>query len=101
MSQDENESQIAAVGAAKSEKADVDVSRLAETLNLDRETRGGQIGEGSYEGARDYAASIDNYMRNADIDDAIQSAAPNSASDEAELLRAEAEGASRTKAPGE
>lgn len=61
----------------------------------------GVIGEGSYEGTRDYAASIDSYMRNADIDDAVQAAVPNSASDEGELLRAEAEGASRTKAPGE
>lgn len=59
------------------------------------------IGEGSYAGTRDYAASIDSYMRNADIDDAVQAAVPNSASEEGELLRAEAEGASRTKAPGE
>lgn len=59
------------------------------------------IGEGSYEGTRDYAASIDSYMRNADIDDAVQAAVPHSASEAGELLRAEAEGASRTKAPGE
>ena len=102
MSQNENETNIAALNVAQSDQADANASTLVENLDLDRETEGGPVmGEGSYEGTRDYAASIDSYMRNADIDDAIQAAAPNSAFEEGDLLRAEAEGASRTKAPGE
>jgi hypothetical protein len=102
MSQDEKQTKIAAADAGKSEQTDATASTLAGIPELAPATLGGTvIGEGSYEGTRDYAASIDSYMRNADIDDAVQAAAPTSASEEGDLLRAEAEGASRTKAPGE
>ncbi len=102
MSHDEKKAQIAAVNATKAEQADAAESLLADIPEQDADKPGGPVsGEGSYQGTSDYAASIDSYMRNADIDDAITAAAPNSASEARDLLRAEAEGASRTKAPGE
>ena len=75
-----------------------------ETPNTDTETekprRAGQIGEGSYEGTDGYGKSIRSYLRTADVDKDAEAAAPGSAGEARELLAAEAEGASHSKAPG-
>ncbi|GEM_PF-7057773 len=75
-----------------------------EAPNTDIETekpnRAGQIGEGSYEGTDGYAKSIGSYLRTADVGEDAKAAAPDSPSEARELLKAESEGASHSKAPG-
>ena len=66
----------------------------------DKPIRAGQIGEGSYEGTDGYSKSIESYLRTADVDRDAEAAAPRSAGEARELLAAEAEGASHSKAPG-
>ncbi len=66
----------------------------------DRPDRAGQIGEGSYEGTDGYAKSIGAYLKKADVEQDAQDAAPGSLSEAEELLYAEAEAASHSKAPG-
>jgi hypothetical protein len=62
---------------------------------------GAPVGEGSYEGTQGYAESIENYLANADVDKDAADAAPRSSDEAALLKRAEAEAASRSRAPGE
>ena len=76
-----------------------------ESPNTDIETekpsRVGQSGEGSYEGTDAYARRIKSYLRNNDVDTAADAAAPLSKSEAREMLAAESEAASRSKAPGQ
>ena len=66
----------------------------------EKPSRAGQIGEGSYEGTDGYAKSIKSYLREADVAKDAAAAAPLSKSDARDMLAAEIEGASHTKAPG-
>lgn len=61
---------------------------------------GAPIGEGSYEGTQRYAEGIENYLAHADVDKDAADAAPDSVDESNVLKRAEAEAASRTRAPG-
>jgi hypothetical protein len=61
----------------------------------------GQMGEGSYEGTRDYRKSVKDYLQEADVQRDAQAARPSSAAEAAEMDRAEKEGLSHSKAPGE
>ena len=63
-------------------------------------SRAGQMGEGSYEGTDGYAKSIRSYLRTADVAKDAAEAAPDSAREAKEMLAAESEGASHSKAPG-
>jgi len=75
-----------------------------ETPDTDIETekpdRAGQIGEGSYEGTDGYAKSVTSYLRTADVDKDAKAAAPLSKSEARDMLAAELEAASHSKAPG-
>lgn len=64
-------------------------------------SRAGQIGEGSYEGTDGYAKRIKSYLRTHDADKAAAAAAPLSKSEARDMLAAEFEAASRSKAPGQ
>jgi hypothetical protein len=59
------------------------------------------IGEGSYEGTRDYRKNIDAYLANADVAADAQAAKPSSAAEAAELKQAEQVGRSHSKAKGQ
>ena len=61
----------------------------------------GQMGEGSYEGTRDYQKSIKDYLKEADVQRDARNAKPSSAAEAAELARAEKEGKSHSRASGE
>jgi len=61
----------------------------------------GQMGEGSYEGTRDYQKSIKDYLKEADVQRDARNAKPSSAAEAAELVRAEKEGKSHSRASGE
>ncbi len=61
---------------------------------------GQQIGEGSYEGARDYRKNIAAYLQDADVEADAEAAQPGSAAEAAELKAAEEEGRSHSKAKG-
>ncbi len=69
-------------------------------FSTQKPSRGGQIGEGSYEGADGYAKSIGSYLRTADVEKDAAAAAPDSARDAQDMLAAESEGASHSKASG-
>ena len=69
-------------------------------LDAEKPSRAGQIGEGSYEGTDGYAKSVSAYLRTADVEKDAEAAAPHSTSEARELLAAESEAASHTKAPG-
>ena len=69
-------------------------------VNAEKPSRDGQIGEGSYEGTDGYAKSVSAYLRTADVEKDAEAAAPHSTSEARELLAAESEAASHTKAPG-
>ena len=75
-----------------------------ESPNTDIETekpsRAGQIGEGSYEGTDGYAKSVSSYLRTANVAKDAEAAAPRSKSEARDMLAAEFEGASHSKAPG-
>ncbi len=73
----------------------------ASPLNSPSTTESGApVGEGSYEGTRRYAKSIEHYLENADVAKDAADAAPDSSQEEEMLKRAEDEAASRTRAPG-
>lgn len=59
-----------------------------------------QIGEGSYEGTRDYQKGIESYLNKADVKSDARAAKPDNNKEAAELEQAEKEGLSHTKAPG-
>ncbi len=60
----------------------------------------GQMGEGSYEGTRDYQKSIKDYLQEADVQRDAKAARPTSAAEARELERAEQEGKSHSRAAG-
>jgi hypothetical protein len=60
-----------------------------------------QMGEGSYEATRDYQENIKSYLDSADVKADAKAAAPASADEAADLKKAEDEGLSHTKAPGQ
>lgn len=62
---------------------------------------GQQIGEGSYEGARDYRKNISAYLQDADVAADAKAAQPRSAAEAAELKAAEDAGRSHSKAKGQ
>ena len=59
-----------------------------------------QMGEGSYEGTRDYQEGMQNYLANADVAADAQAARPADDAEAAELKEAEREGLSHSKAKG-
>lgn len=59
-----------------------------------------QIGEGSYEGTRDYQKRMDDYLENADVAADAQAARPANDAEAAQLKEAEKEGLSHSKAKG-
>ena len=60
-----------------------------------------QIGEGSYEGTRDYQKRMDDYLETADVAADAQAARPADATEAAQLKEAEKEGLSHSKAKGQ
>ena len=56
-----------------------------------------QVGEGSYEGARDYKERTERYVKNADIERDAEAAKPRSESEAREMKDAEEEGRSHSK----
>ena len=60
-----------------------------------------QIGEGSYEGTRDYQKRMDDYLENADVAADAQAARPADDAEAAQLKEAEQEGLSHSKAKGQ
>lgn len=60
-----------------------------------------QIGEGSYEGTRDYRKNIDTYLKDADVAADAKAAKPGSAAEAVELKQAEEEGRSHSRAKGQ
>ncbi|MEO6016083.1 MAG: hypothetical protein ABIP46_02425 [Polaromonas sp.] len=60
-----------------------------------------QMGEGSYEGTRDYQENIKSYLETADVKADAKAARPATPQEAAELKKAEQEGLSHSKASGE
>ena len=60
-----------------------------------------QMGEGSYEGSREYGESMKAYLETADVKADAQAAQPDSPEQAAELKKAEQDGLSHSKAPGQ
>lgn len=60
-----------------------------------------QIGEGSYEGTRDYQKSVETYLEDADVAADAKAAKPANPAEADELKRAEEEGLSPTKSKGQ
>lgn len=60
-----------------------------------------QIGEGSYEGTRDYQKGVDTCLKDANVAADAQAARPADAAEAAELKAAEREGLSHSKAKGQ
>ena len=60
-----------------------------------------QMGEGSYEGTRDYQANIKSYLEKADVKSDADAARPATAEEAKALKKAEDEARSHTKAPGQ
>ena len=60
-----------------------------------------QMGEGSYEGTRDYQEKIKSYLDQADVKADADAARPATPEEAEALKKAEAEGLSHTKAPGQ
>jgi hypothetical protein len=60
-----------------------------------------QIGEGSYEGTRDYQENIKTYLGKADVKSDAQAARPGTPEEADALKKAEDEGLAHTKAPGQ
>lgn len=58
-------------------------------------------GEGDYESARKFSQDTERFLRNADVDDLAQRAAPKTKEEAAELQRAEARGKSHRASAGE
>ena len=59
-----------------------------------------QMGEGSYEGTRDYQNNITDYLANADVAADARAAQPADEAEAARLKRAEKEGLSHSRARG-
>lgn len=59
-----------------------------------------QIGEGSYEGTRNYQKSIGKYLEDADVASDARAAQPASEAEAQQLAQAEREGKSHSKASG-
>lgn len=66
----------------------------------EKPSRADQIGEGSYEGTDGYAKRIASYLRTADVEKDAVAAQPRSAREARDLLDAESEAASHSRAPG-
>jgi hypothetical protein len=60
-----------------------------------------QMGEGSYEGSRDYQENIQSYLEKADVKSDAEAAKPETPEEAEALKKAEEEGLSHTKAPGQ
>ena len=60
-----------------------------------------QMGEGSYEGTRDYQDNIQSYLDKADVKSDAEHAKPENSKVAEELKKAEDEALSHTKAPGQ
>lgn len=60
-----------------------------------------QIGEGSYEGARDYQQSVETYLEDADVAADARAAKPANPAEAEALKRAEQEGLSHSKSKGQ
>lgn len=60
-----------------------------------------QMGEGSYEGTRDYQDSVDNYLKKGQVQSDANAAKPRTPDEEEALKKAEKEGLSHSKAPGQ
>jgi hypothetical protein len=60
-----------------------------------------QMGEGSYEGTRDYQENIKSYLDNADVKSDAEAAKPATPEEAKALKKAEDEALSHTKAPGQ
>ncbi|MDB5947314.1 MAG: hypothetical protein JWQ33_2340 [Ramlibacter sp.] len=56
-----------------------------------------QMGEGSYEGTRDYQKRTEDYLKKADVEADAEKAKPRSADEARELEQAEEEGKSHSK----
>lgn len=56
-----------------------------------------QMGEGSYEGARDYKERTERYVKNADVEADAEKAKPRSEQEAREMKQAEEEGRSHAK----
>lgn len=59
-----------------------------------------QIGEGSYEGSREYGESMKAYLETADVKADAEAAQPVSPEEAEQLKKAEQEGLAHSKAPG-
>ncbi|NMM08538.1 hypothetical protein [Polaromonas sp.] len=59
-----------------------------------------QIGEGSYEGSREYGESMKAYLETADVKADGEAAQPTSPEEAEQLKKAEQEGLAHSKAPG-
>lgn len=64
-------------------------------------SQSGQMGEGSYEGTRKYQDNIKSYLKDADVKSDAEAAKPESTQQAEELKKAEEEGRSHSKAPGQ
>jgi hypothetical protein len=60
-----------------------------------------QVGEGSYEASRDYGDSMKAYLETADVKADAEAAKPVSPEEAEQLKKAEQEGLSHSKAPGQ
>lgn len=61
----------------------------------------GQIGEGSYEGTRDYQQSLETYLDKADVAADARAAKPADLAEAEALKQAELEGLSHSRAKGQ
>ena len=59
--------------------------------------RGQQMGEGSYEGTRDYNQRTEEYLKTHDVEKDAEAAKPQSEEEAGEMQRAEEEGKSHSK----
>lgn len=59
-----------------------------------------QIGEGSYEGSREYGESMKAYLETADVKADAEAAQPASPEEAEQLKKAEQQGLAHSKAPG-
>ncbi|TFY99049.1 hypothetical protein [Ramlibacter humi] len=60
-----------------------------------------QMGEGSYEGSRDYKERTERYLKSHDVKKDAEAAQPKSEQEASEMKAAEEEGKSHSKAKGE
>jgi hypothetical protein len=69
--------------------------------NRKPQSRPQQMGEGSYEGTADYNERTDEYLRKGTVEQDAEAARPRSEAEKREMEKAEKEGLSHSKAPGE